>query len=97
MSDLEYQAEKLHQQREANLYPKAALLAPIESELGLERQRKRRSSRRPVRWAGAGMVAVGHRLMAVGEWLAPPHPDQVQPTTMTIDRHGTVLDLPPSS
>src|SRR5947207_677204 len=80
MLDLDYYAMKLQHAREDTVYRKAALLGPFDSELERERQRQRRAMPNPVRWAGAGLAAMGRRLTAMGERLAPPpHADPAQP------------------
>ena len=84
MTPPEYYALKHKQLLEDIVYPKADRLGPMQDEIDmLDRQRLRRRSR-ATRWAGAGLVRVGTRLMTMGERLVAqpangtpgvPHPD----------------------
>jgi len=71
MLDLEISALADEVLRKAVLYPKADLLGPHLRELELLAQAERRNRRRgPAAWVGTGLVGIGERLTALGEWLA---------------------------
>jgi hypothetical protein len=81
MLDLELLARVEQKMREDTVYRRADLLAPFDRELELEAMKRRqRMGPRPMCWTAASLVAVGRRLTALGERIAPQGRDQSQPT-----------------
>jgi len=80
MLDIEYLAAVEGRIRHEITYPRADLLGAHERLLQLRVSKRKRTHPVPATWAGNGLVAIGRRLTALGERLAPPCADRAQPS-----------------